>query len=73
VYDQHGSLKTTVDILRNFAEHMQHKYDRVPKSEDSMKRLLECRLRAIPESANAALGEHTTMDEVTYAVKTKQT
>ena len=69
VYDQHGSLKTTADILRIFAEHMQHKYDRTATTEDSMKRLLECGLRAKPESANASLEEHITMDELTYAVK----
>jgi hypothetical protein len=68
-YDQNGYLKTTEDILRIFAEHMQRKYDNILTSEDSMRLLLECELRTIPEGANAALEEPITIDELTYAVK----
>ena len=69
-YDKNGNLKTTtVDILRIFTEHMQHKYDSIHTSEESMRRLLECGLRAIPEGANAALEEPITTDELTDAVK----
>jgi hypothetical protein len=70
VCDKDDSLKTKmVDILRIFAEHMQHKYACVPTSEESMQRLLECGLRALPESANAALEERITMEEFSYAIK----
>jgi hypothetical protein len=34
-----------------------------------MRRLLECGIRAIPKSANAALEEPITIDELSYAVK----
>jgi len=65
-----GSLKAkTVDILRVFAEHLKHKYDFIPTSEESMQCLLECGLRAIPDSANAALEEPITMEKLSYAIK----
>jgi hypothetical protein len=68
-YDKTGDLKTTVDILRIFAEHMQHKYDTKSTRDESLRRLLECGLRAIPEGANAALEEPITIDELSHAVK----
>jgi hypothetical protein len=69
-YDKNGDLKTTtVDILRIFAEAMQHKCDSITTSEESLRRLLECGLRAIPERANAALEEPITIDELSQAIK----
>ena len=68
-YDQNGTLKTTVDILHLFAEHMEQKYDSIPTSADSMRRLLECGLRTIPDGANAVLEEPITTDELSCAVK----
>jgi hypothetical protein len=69
-YDKNGDLKTTtVDMLRIFAEQMQHKYDRIIASDESLRRLLECGLRAIPQGANAALEEPITIDELSHAVK----
>jgi hypothetical protein len=69
-YDKNGDLKTaTVDILCIFAEHMQCKYNSRTTSDESLRRLLECGLRAIPEGANAALEEPITIDELSHAVK----
>jgi hypothetical protein len=69
-YDKNGDLKkTTVDILRIFTKHMQHKYDSKTTRDESLRRLLEGGLRAIPEGANAALEETITIDELSHAVK----
>jgi hypothetical protein len=69
-YDKNGDLKkTTVDVLRIFAEHMQHKYDSKTTRDESLRRLLEGGLRAIPEGANAALEEPIMVDEMSHAVK----
>jgi len=68
--DHNGALKTTtVDILRLFTEHMKQKYDRIPTSAESMRRLLECELHTVLDGANEVLEEPITIDELSHAVK----
>jgi hypothetical protein len=55
VYDQNGTIqKTTVDLLRLFADHMRQKYDHILTSAESTRRILECGIKVILGSANAA-------------------
>jgi hypothetical protein len=70
VCDQDGFMKTTtVDVLRVFTEHVQHKCDRISTSEENMGRLLDSRLKAIPEGVNSAVEEPIKMDELSNTIK----
>jgi hypothetical protein len=74
VYDQNGSIqKTTVDLLRLFADHMRQMYDNIPTSAESTRRILECGIKLISGGANAALEEPITLDELYCAIKQGKT
>jgi hypothetical protein len=74
VYDQNGLIqKTTVDILRLLAEHMRQKYDHILTRAESTRSILECGIKVISGSANAALEEPITLDELHCAKKQGKT
>jgi hypothetical protein len=70
VYDTDGSLKTSpADILRVFTDYMRPKYEYIQVNEERMRHMMNCGLRTIPSTANTALEESITMEELFQAVK----
>jgi len=71
IHDKNGSLLTSsLGILRAFAEHFKRKYDTIPVSGECMKRIMDCNLSTVPDSANLALEEPVTLEEIYHAIQT---
>jgi hypothetical protein len=71
IYDKNGSPQTSsLDILCAFVEHFRTKYDTITASGEYMKRLMDCNMSTIPDTANIALEEPVTMEEIYQAIKT---
>jgi len=72
--DTDGSLKTSpADILRVFTDYMRRKYDHIQVNEERIRHITNCGLKTIPSSANTALEESITMEELYQAVKQGKT
>jgi len=70
IYDKNGSLLTSLDILRIFAEHCKRKYDTIPVSSECMKRIMDCNLATVPDAASLALEELVMLEEIYHVIKT---
>jgi len=56
ILDKNGPPQTSsLDILRVFAEHFKSKYDPIPVSGECMKRVMDCNLSTLLDTANLAL------------------
>jgi hypothetical protein len=67
IHDENGTLLTSSrDILRVFAHHFKCKYDTIEVNGDCMKRIMERNM----STANLALEEPITLEEIYHAIKT---
>jgi hypothetical protein len=74
ICDQEGIIHTTAAyILRAFSEYMRQKYDHIPRTAESIRRMVDCGLKKMPPAATKILEEPVIVDELLYAVKTGKT
>jgi hypothetical protein len=71
VTDEQGILRPDQEyILRIFTEHMTRRFDHIPVDEERIRKIVSCGLEKLSASANIALEEPITVDELELAIKT---
>lgn len=70
MYDGDGTpQRSSADLLRPFSTHMRQKYDHMPVTDESIRRMVDCSLKTIPTAAHTITEQSITIEELLHAVQ----